>query len=135
MFATYTWNSQDESDDVPYFEFMPTDRGEESPWMREQEIMRPFLDYDRIHDGQILWQEPGYMVQEVRKYLRFDDALFIHWIRDKFHGDWSQAIRPQIERIEKRVKRILRKITWDRQGDEWYDKYWKHFAMCAVLEI
>ena len=137
---TYTWNSQDETDDVPHFEFIPESgqhglpAQEESPWMKRQFVMAPFIDYDGIHDGQVLWQDPEYMTQEVRKNLRFDEALMIRWIRDNHEGQWEK-VAPQWEKIERRIKRVLRKITWNRQGDEWYNKYWKHIAMCAVWEI
>ena len=125
ILARYHWNPDDETDDTPIFDFQE----ENNPWARRQAINRPFID------DLYTWQTPEYCTQEVRKILSFDEALAIRWIRDKFDSDWNSMMESTRNHIEKKAKRILRKITWNRADNEWYDKHWKHFAMCAVLEI
>ena len=117
VIATYKWSDDLESD-VPEFIFV------DKRWNREQTIVKPFLDFDCC-------QSPSFIVQEIRSKLTFDEALLLRWIRDEHNSDWSLLRTP----LKDKIIESIAIATWRYPSEEWYQKYWQHFALCAIMDI
>jgi hypothetical protein len=123
LFATYIWNDED----TPVFFFEETNKDFLDEFSRKQTILKPFLDEPFFRSS------ATFIVQEIRSCLSFDQALFIRFVRDQWNGDWSQVIqRYDIQNIitQKMISLYPFSIT-----KEIALSWWKHFALCAILDI
>jgi hypothetical protein len=126
LLAYYHWKK-----DVPVFDFSPMSMFDEPARFRLSKMQffkRPFLDNPDIECNMT------YAVQELRNVLSFTDLTFIVWVRDKWNNSWKDVIfnRPN---LKDEVQRLLNKVYFDRLSDDFLEKYWWHFCLCAAYGI
>ena len=95
---------------------------------QEQERFKRAQYCLRNIDNPLLLYNFNFAVQEVRKCLTFDEALYLIWMRDT-NQVWS--VTNTTLAIENKVRQVLQKAYFDKyNGDDW-----KHFCMCAVYGV
>ncbi len=116
--------------DIPTFKFY--DLGESdyekvaARLERAQYIKKSFYDNPRI------LYNITYAVQEVRKVLTFDQALYLVWIRDKHNCDWTLGSDSYRAEIKVKVCEVINKAYYGSLPQEDLDVYWTHFCLAAI---
>lgn len=125
--ATITW---DGDTDNPTFVFHPENckdylKSNVERFRDRQFYLKPFIDDDEVQA-----QSTGYIIQQVRNCLKFEEATRIIKIRDCKEGDWGHLNDDTIQKIKTEINEALHGRVVHR-----LNTLWRHFALCAVHKI